>query len=72
MTPENYQRLLYDELLPRMDIGERYPLQLVRNGKRIQRTAEIVQRKDRHLFSVPGMISPAQQRVREAWLRQLQ
>ncbi|MCB0301062.1 MAG: hypothetical protein KDE52_13485, partial [Calditrichaeota bacterium] len=72
VTPENYQRLLYDELLPRMDIGERYPLQLVRNGKRIQRTAEIVQRKDRHLFSVPGMISPAQQRVREAWLRQLQ
>ena len=72
ISPKNYQRLLYDELLPRMDIGERYPLQLVRNGKRIQRTAEIVQRKDRHLFSVPGMISPAQQRVREAWLRQLQ
>lgn len=68
LTPANFQDVVYRQLLPRMDIGESYTLEALRNGRRMSITAKTIRRKDHYLFSLPRMLTPAQQRVRNAWL----
>ncbi len=68
ITPANFQNVVYRQLLPRMDIGESYTLEALRNGRRMRITGETIRRKDHHLFSLPRMLTPSQQRVRDAWL----
>lgn len=70
VSARNYQQVVYGEV-PRMDIGEAYTLQVIRNGQRQEITCQTIQFKRRHTFSVPPMLSPTQGRLREAWLKNL-
>lgn len=63
VTPENYPSLMYRDLRP----GEPYTLELLRDGQYIRVNGRTIPRKIRHAFSTPPMLTPAQQRVREAW-----
>ncbi len=68
VTPFNYQRMVYGEM-PRMNIGEYYNLEVLRNRRRLELTCQTIPFKHRHTFSVPPMLTPSQARLREAWLK---
>ncbi len=63
LTPENYSSLMYRDMRP----GEPYTLELLREGRRLRVDGRAIPRKIRHTFSMPPMLTPAQQRVRQAW-----
>ena len=68
VRPDNYREVLYQQVLPRLEIGHPYTVILERNGKPLRITCQTVSRKDYHLFESVRMLTPAQAIVRKAWL----
>ena len=68
IKPDNYREVLYQQVLPHLDIGQLYTVILERDGKRFQKKCQSVSRKDYHLFEQVKILTPAQAIIRNAWL----
>ncbi len=63
----NYSNLLYRDVF-RMDIGDSYEMEILRDGRPMKIVGETIENLIRHAFSLPRMLTPQQQKVRMEWL----
>lgn len=67
VTAENYGEVLYRGG-GRLPVGDTYAIEILREGRPLRLSAKTIPYKVRHSFSLPPMLSPQQQRVRQVWM----
>lgn len=67
VTAENYGEVLYRGG-SRLPVGDTYAIEILREGRPLRLSARTIPYKVRHSFSLPPMLSPQQQRVRQVWM----
>ena len=67
VTAANYSEVLYRGG-SRLPVGDTYRIEILREGRPLRLSAQTIPYKVRHSFSLPPMLSPQQQRVRQVWM----